>query len=140
MIRTMAGTVLAMLLLAGPQVAAASDVKVSPRTVEGATTISVEEAKALFEKEVMFVDVRSDTDFEAGRIPGAVHLELKKVFSENALLEVAGKDEELVLYCNGPKCMRSSKASALAVGWGFRQVHYFRDGFPAWKSEGHPVE
>jgi rhodanese-related sulfurtransferase len=50
------------------------------------------------------------------------------------------KDQEVVLYCNGTSCMRSSEASAKAVGWGFAKVHYYRLGFPDWKAAGFPVE
>ena len=113
---------------------------VSPLTVNGATTIEPGTAKSLFEKGVPFVDVRKDADWEAGRIPGAYHLELKSVLSEQSLSEVTGKDEELVIYCNGPSCMRSSEACAKAVGWGFTKIRYFREGFPAWRLAGYPVE
>jgi hypothetical protein len=27
-----------------------------------------------------------------------------------------------------------------ALGWGYGQVYYFRDGYPAWKTAGLPVE
>lgn len=113
---------------------------VSPMTVPGATTVSAAEAKALFDQGVLFVDVRSDKDWNAGRIPGAVHLELKHVLSEAKLAAEAAKDEKIVIYCNGESCMRSSEASAEAVSWGFTSIQYFRDGFPAWKSAGYPVE
>ncbi|MGV6851378.1 MAG: rhodanese-like domain-containing protein [bacterium] len=113
---------------------------VSPMAVEGATTIDTSKAKQLFDQEVLFVDVRKDSDWEAGRIPGAVHIELKKVFTEAALSDEAAKDEAIVLYCNGEKCMRSSKATAQAVGWGFSKVYYYRDGFPAWQAAQMPVE
>jgi rhodanese-related sulfurtransferase len=113
---------------------------VSPLTIDGATTVDPETAKDLFERGVRFVDVRKDADWEAGRIPGAYHLELKTVLNEQALSEVAGKNEELVIYCNGPSCMRSSEACAKAVGWGFTNIRYFREGFPAWRLAGYPVE
>jgi len=113
----------------------------SPAAVEGAVTVSAEEAKALFDGEVLFVDVRKDSDWDAGRIPGAVHLDNKKgSFSESTLGAEIAKAEKVVIYCNGPKCMRSSKGSAAAVAWGFTNVYYFRDGFPAWKAAGFPVE
>lgn len=118
--------------------AAASDV--SPLEVEGAVTIDAQKAKELFDTGLLFVDTRKDSDWEAGRIPDAEHLELKSVFSEASLSEIASKDQPLVFYCNGEHCMRSSKACAMAVAWGFRKVYYFRDGFPAWKTAGYPVE
>jgi len=125
-------------LLAG---GALADEKLSPETVEGVTTVTPEEAKALFDNGVIFVDVRKDTDWKAGRIPWAVHLELNKVFSEKTLLgELKSKDKPVVIYCNGPKCMRSSIACAKAVEWGFTKLYYLRLGYPAWKQAGYGIE
>ncbi|MDH3343420.1 MAG: rhodanese-like domain-containing protein [Gammaproteobacteria bacterium] len=112
----------------------------SPLSIDGAVSINTEQAKKLFDKEVTFIDVRKDKDWAAGRIPGAEHLELKKVFSEASLTELVKKDDDIVIYCNGPKCLRSSKASTKAVSWGFTKVHYYRDGMPAWKNAKYPVE
>ncbi len=112
----------------------------SPASVEGATTVDATKAKALFDEGALFVDPRREAEYEAGRIPDAVSLELKKVFSEQSLAEVMKKGEQVVFYCNGPKCPRAYKSSAKAVTWGYSQVYYFRDGFPAWKAAGYPVE
>ena len=114
--------------------------KVSPETISGATTIDGKKAKALFDKGVLFVDVRSDKDWSAGRIPDAIHLNLKKTFSKDSLGKEVKANDEVVLYCNGVSCMRSSKASAKAVGWGFTKVYYYRLGFPDWKATGYPTE
>lgn len=114
--------------------------KVSPVTVPGASTVSAADAKKLFDKGVVFVDVRKGKDWDAGRIPGAKHIELKKVLSEETLGKAVGKGKDVVIYCNGPSCLRSSKAAVKAVGWGYSKVHYFREGFPAWKKAGYPVE
>ena len=127
-----------LFVVVGANVATASEV--SPTEVSGATTVDAAMAKQLFDKGVIFVDVRKDSDYEAGRVPGAHHLELKKVISDDALSGVVGKGDEVVIYCNGEKCMRSSKASEQAVAWGFTKVYYFRDGMPAWQSAGYPVE
>jgi len=112
----------------------------SPEAVDGATTVSVEEASALFDEGVVFIDVRKSSDFEAGRVPGAVHLDVKSDFSADTLAQVVAADEKVVIYCNGHSCMRSSKATAMAVEWGYTHVYYMRDGFPAWDVSGMPVE
>jgi rhodanese-related sulfurtransferase len=112
----------------------------SPMTVDGATTIDAAKAKELFDQGVVFVDVRSDKDWEAGRVPGAVHIELKHKYNEASLSAAVAKDKPVVLYCNGPSCMRSSEASAQAVSWGFTKVSYYREGYPDWKAAGYPVE
>ena len=120
--------------------AGAAMAKESPMTVEGATTVDTAKAHQLFEQEVAFVDARKDSDWDAGRIPGAIHLDVKKALTEDALAAEVKKDEPVVFYCNGHHCMRSSKASAMAVSWGWKKVYYYRDGFPAWKAAGNPVE
>ena len=112
----------------------------APLAVDGAATVNTAEAKALFDQGVLFIDPRGDADFEAGRVPGAVHLPLKGGLSESSLSEVAKKDETLVFYCNGIKCGVSSEACAKAVAWGFTDVRYFREGFPGWEAAGYPIE
>ena len=114
--------------------------EVSPVTIEGATTVDTAKARELFDQEVAFVDVRKNTDWDAGRVPGAIHIELKSVYSEDSLAAEVPKNEPLVIYCNGEKCLRSSDASNKAVAWGWSNVYYYRDGFPAWKANGNPVE
>ena len=112
----------------------------SPLTVDGATTIDAHEAKTLHDRGVSFVDVRTPELWEAGHIPGANYLELFGSFDEVRLLEVAAKDEEVVIYCAGPSCKRSSKGCAKAVAWGFQKVYYFRGGFPEWQAAGYPTD
>ncbi|MCB1774500.1 MAG: rhodanese-like domain-containing protein [Gammaproteobacteria bacterium] len=113
---------------------------VSPMQVDGATTVDTAKARSLFDSEVAFVDVRKDSDWDAGRIPGAIHLDIKSVFNDDNLSQEVGKDEAVVFYCNGESCPRSANACKMAVGWGFSKVYYYRDGFPAWKAAGNPVE
>lgn len=133
--------VMAFFIVVGAPLALAGDKEKpdSPKTISGATTIDARIAKALFDKGITFIDVRKDKDWKTGRIPGAVHLELKKEYSTDSLRKVVKKSQKVVLYCNGSKCMRSSKASAKAVKWGFTDVQYFRGGLPAWKAAGYLV-
>jgi rhodanese-related sulfurtransferase len=138
--KTLLTTFMTLTLFFTAPLIGAEEKKDSPKTVDGAITVDASEAKQLFDQEVMFIDVRKDKDWKAGRIPGAEHLELKKVYSDKTLGEFVKKDQLVVIYCNGPKCLRSSKASAKAVGWGFKKVRYFRGGLPAWKVAKYPVE
>ena len=117
-----------------------ADKKVSPTTVTGAKTVNAAEAKVLFDKGTIFIDTRKDKDWNAGRIPDAIHLDVKKKLSEATLSKDVKKSDPVVMYCNGSSCIRSSKASKMAVDWGYTNVYYFRDGFPAWKAAGYPVE
>ncbi len=128
-----------LFILLSPQITFAGD-GVSPMVIEGAKTVTTEEAKKLFDDGVLFIDVRKDKDWNAGRVSDAVQLNVKTKLSEETMLAEMKKGDPVVIYCNGEKCMRSSKACKKAVEWGFTNVYYYRDGFPAWKNAGYPVE
>ena len=116
-----------------------ADGVVSPLTVPGAATVTTDEAKVLFDAGVPFVDVRNLPLYKLGHVERAYWLDIKTDFTREKLLEIVNRDEEIVIFCNGEKCLRSSQASALAVSWGFTAVYFFRDGFPSWKAKGYPV-
>lgn len=134
-------TVSVFTLIAWFAVAGASELVASTLlTVPGATTVDAAQAQQLFDQEALFVDLRKENMWNSGRIPGAVWLDFKTAFSEEALEAEAGKDEAMVFYCSGERCPRSAKACEKAVAWGYTKVNYFRGGFPAWKNAGYPVE
>ena len=110
-----------------------------PDHVDGATTIDADEAKKLHDRGVTFVDVRDEVWANRFRIPGAAHLEAFNVFSEANLLKLAGKNDEVVVYCSRD-CKRDAGAVAAAVSWGFTRVYYFRDGGAAWHEAGYAME
>ncbi len=112
----------------------------SPAQIPGATTVDVAQAKQLFMQGVKFIDVRSYSDWNAGRIPLAYHLELHHELTREALANIVAQDEPVVFYCNSLKCHRSAKATKKAVEWGYTRVYYFRLGFPNWKKAMNPIE
>jgi TolB-like protein len=69
--------------------------------VEGATTVDVSKAKALFDRGVPFVDVRDESYWKLGHIRGAVHLFFKTEFREVELAKIVSKDHDVVIYCGG---------------------------------------
>jgi len=60
--------ILASLATASLLVANIATAEVSPASIDGATTVSIEAAADLFGNGVKFVDVRKPADVEAGRI------------------------------------------------------------------------
>jgi len=132
---------LSILVLFLPQLGQAADPNWrSPMQVEGAITTSLEEAKALYDAGVPFVDVRNPRLYTKKHIPGAHHLNLKSGFSEDSLEMIVNRDEPVVIYCSGVKCSRSYRASIKAVSWGFKAVHYFRGGVVEWRDAGYPMK
>jgi len=112
----------------------------SPESVEGTITTSVDEAKSLYDQGVTFIDVRNPRFYAKGHIPGAHHLDYKYNYDEARLTAVADRDKPVVIYCSGVVCSRSYRASASAVSWGFKAVHYFRGGIADWQKAGYPIE
>ncbi|MCK5284743.1 MAG: rhodanese-like domain-containing protein [Alphaproteobacteria bacterium] len=122
-----------------------NDDYISPEEVDGVELVDTVKAYELWENRAVFIDTRSETAFESGRIPGAVHLPYEpgkenQPLTEESLAEVAAKDEAVVCYCNGIKCDRAPWCAALALEWGWTDVYYYRTGVPAWAEAGHDVE
>lgn len=127
-----------LFLLLSPTVFA----KDSPTEVPGAQTVKVDQARELWLKGVPFIDPRSLMDWEAGRIPDALHMEMKKpIYNSDTVLEFIGSyDAPVVSYCNSFSCHRAADLAKDLVSWGFTQVYYFREGYPAWIRANNPFE
>ncbi|QZX81291.1 rhodanese-like domain-containing protein [Metapseudomonas otitidis] len=104
----------------------------APLHVAGATTVNVLQAKRLFDYGALFIDVRPDREWSWGHVHGAVHLDLSDRFAGLAMPQWP-RHVPLVIYCDSDVCPRGALAAQLAVGWGYRQVFYFRDGYFAWQ-------
>ena len=85
--------------------------------------------------EVTVVDVRGQSEWDAGHIPGAVHLPLATLANR---LDELPRDTPLVLQCQGGG--RSSIASALLQANGFEDVTNLRGGIRGWREAGLPME
>ena len=112
----------------------------SPESVDGATTVTAAQVRALQEAGTAIVDVRNPRLYARRHIPGAHHLDLKHTYNEESLAEVVARDEPVVIYCSGVKCSRSTIASRKAVSWGYEKVYFFRGGIVEWRNAGYPVE
>lgn len=116
--------------------------KPSPETAQGATTIDAAQAKELWLKGALFIDTRKGADWDAGRVPGALHLNIKKKteFNKENVLKHISLNDPVVSYCNAEKCHRAYKGAKKLVDYGFTKVYYFRSGFPSWKNANYPYE
>ena len=113
----------------------------APDKVDGATTINAEEAHKLFDSGAVFIDVRDEEAWKLGHIDGAVHLDFNE--DEFVILYVSEKldrSTQIVFYSNSPLSSRGAMASYFAASWGYKNVHYFRDGYYAWMAKDYPVD
>ena len=102
------------------------------------TTISVADAKALFDKGgVIFLDVRTEKEYKKGHIPGAVNLPRGKLeFKIDK--EIPDKNASVVVYCKTDD--RSSLATYTLVRMGYKNLKNMDGGWMAWAKAGYQVE
>jgi phage shock protein E len=98
--------------------------------------IDVAQAAALLNNpNVVFVDVREQSEYDAGHIPGVKLIPLGSVASR---LSEIPKDKQVVAVCHSGN--RSSQATALLQQQGFTNIHNMLGGMTAWTQAGNPVE
>ena len=104
---------------------------------DGLTPVKREELIKLVRKgEAMVIDVRPETEYAAGHIPGAVNVPLDVLPKR---LKTLPKDQEIVAYCRGPYCMFALEAVTALRKKGYR-ARRLEEGFPEWKAGHLPVE
>jgi rhodanese-related sulfurtransferase len=123
----------------------------TPTSLAGATVVDTAKVKSLMEGGAVIIDARVANEYAEAHIKGAISVPYKeksaKAIGYNAaedsfnLTKLPGnKSAAIVFSCNGPECWKSYKAGAAAIKAGYKKVYWFRDGFPAWKAKGLPVE
>lgn len=86
---------------------------------------------------VRLVDVREESEFAAGHLPGAVHVG-KGILERDAEATFPDPSAELVLYCGGG--FRSVLAAEALGKMGYTNVISMDGGFRGWRAAGQPVE
>jgi rhodanese-related sulfurtransferase len=85
----------------------------------------------------VLVDVREESEFTAGHIPGAVHIG-KGVIERDIEAKVPNAATPIVLYCGGG--FRSALAADALQKMGYTNVISMDGGWRAWTEKGLPVE
>lgn len=83
------------------------------------------------------IDVREDREWEAGHLPGAIHLG-KGVIERDIEKTIPDTAAPLVLYCGGG--FRSALAAKNLQEMGYTNVISMDGGFSGWKGAGLPIE
>jgi rhodanese-related sulfurtransferase len=86
---------------------------------------------------LVLVDVREESEWARGRLPGAVHVG-KGVIERDAEAAFPDLGAPLVLYCGGG--YRSALAADALRQMGYARVESMDGGFRAWTAAGYPVE
>jgi rhodanese-related sulfurtransferase len=88
-------------------------------------------------EKLVLVDVREDSEWAQGHLPGATHLG-KGVIERDVERFFPDKDDPLVLYCGGG--YRSALAGDSLLKMGYTNVISMDGGWRAWVEAGFPTE
>ena len=104
---------------------------------DAAEPVSMEELlKRARSPNVMILDTRPPSEYEAGHIAGAISVPVADL---RRRLKELPKSKEYVAYCRGPYCVYADQAVAFLHARG-RTAHRLLEGFPEWRAAGLPVE
>ena len=113
----------------------------APESIQGVTIVSAEETieMILANPDLIVIDSRKKTEYLKGHIEGAINIlntRLKPEDLENILQDTSA---EVLFYCNGVRCLRSSDSIVKARDWGYTNLFWFRGGWNEWTKKRLPV-
>ncbi|OZA30372.1 MAG: rhodanese [Hydrogenophilales bacterium 17-61-9] len=128
----------------------ASMLNTTPTSLPGARVISAAEARELIAKGVPVYDVRVEDEYRNAHVQGAVSVPYKEGSAKEVDFDRADdqfalnrlpkdKNAPFIMYCDGTICWKSYKSAVMAIEAGWKNVYWFRGGFPEWKEAGLPV-
>jgi ABC-type phosphate/phosphonate transport system substrate-binding protein/rhodanese-related sulfurtransferase len=122
----------------------------TPRQLPGATVVTAERVTELMSGGATLYDTRTAEEYSQRHIQGArlvpyIEKSRKEVgfdatqdqFDLGKLAH--DKSTPVIFACNGAECWKSYKASQAALAAGYKQVYWFRGGFPEWNLAGLPT-
>lgn len=86
--------------------------------------------------DVVILDTRPASEYEAGHIAGAISMPVADL---RRRLKELPTDKQYVAYCRGPYCVYADQAVEFLQTRG-RRVSRLLEGFPEWRAAGLPVE
>jgi rhodanese-related sulfurtransferase len=128
----------------------ASMLNTTPTSLPGAKVVSAAEAKALIAQGVPVYDVRVEDEYKNAHVPSAQSVPYKEGSAKEVDFDRADdqfalnklpkdKNASFIMYCDGTICWKSYKSAVMAIEAGWKNVYWFRGGFPEWKEAGMPV-
>ncbi|GAC1671516.1 MAG: molybdopterin-synthase adenylyltransferase MoeB [Candidatus Limnocylindrales bacterium] len=95
--------------------------------------VTPQQVDALPPGDAVLIDVREESEWDQGYVPGAIHI--SRGYVEQAIeAEVPDRDRQVILYCAGG--VRSLFAAQSLEQLGYTNVASMSGGFQSWKSAG----
>jgi rhodanese-related sulfurtransferase len=89
------------------------------------------------DEKLNLVDVREDSEWAKGHLPGAQHLS-KGIIERDIETAIPDKNAEVILYCGGG--FRSALAADNLQKMGYKNVISMDGGWRGWTEAGHPTQ
>lgn len=136
-------------LVAGGQTALAQETPTAaPPGVKLVDAKGVQELQA---KGAIIVDTRRASEYAQGTIKGAINVPYdpeKSAKDANFdpaqdkfdLSKLPDKNAVIVTFCNSGTCWKSYKSAVVLAKNGYKNVYWYRGGFPDWKAHKLPTE
>lgn len=123
----------------------------TPTTLAGTTLVKAAEAKKLVDSGVSAIDTRVAAEYAEKTIKGAMNVTYKEKSAKSVDFDASAdqfdlnklpsdKAAPILVFCNGPECWKSYKASIAAKKAGFSKIYWFRGGMPEWSAAGLPTQ
>jgi len=103
--------------------------------------IAYDEAVALLRsRNALFIDSRTEYDYNIAHIEGAVNIPLKQFDQRWDLLASIPRDRLIVTYCDGEECNSSIELAKKLSAAGFSQIRIFFGGWKEWQTHQERTE
>jgi len=117
----------------------------------GFKLVEAKDVQALQAKGALIVDTRRPSEYVEGTIKGALNIPYdpeKSAKDANFdptqdkfdLSKFPDKNKEIVTFCNSGSCWKSYKSATVLAKAGYKNVNWYRGGFPDWKAHKLPME
>ena len=108
------------------------------RTARGVRTVDSNEATNLYNRrDALFLDIRSEAEYNKGHLPGALNIPSGRLDRHQKRLHKQ-KSKPVVLYCK--QGLEAAKTGKKLKEEGFEEVYQLKGGYQGWRDQNLPVE
>ncbi|MBI3525418.1 MAG: rhodanese-like domain-containing protein [Betaproteobacteria bacterium] len=117
----------------------------------GVTMVEAKEVVELQKQGAILVDTRKASEFGEGTLKGAISVpydpekSAKDAHFDPAqdkfnMAKLPDKNARIVVFCNSGTCWKSYKSAVVLAKNGYKNVYWYRNGFPDWKARKLPID
>ena len=113
----------------------------APESIQGVTIVTAEQVidMILARPDLIIIDSRKKTEYQKGHIEGAINILNTRLEQEDLEQIAPDKSTEMLFYCNGIRCIRSSDSIHKVQDWGYTNLIWFRGGWKEWMEKRFPI-